>query len=110
MPDLLRFEELCKVTFPPEVYAAWKKDGIVEALPVQQAAIGEGLFLGKSLLVIAPTSSGKTFLGEVLAVSQALNGSRAIYLVPYKAIAEERYSEFVSRYSDNPELEFRCIG
>ncbi len=109
MPDRLRFDELCKDAFPPEVLAAWKKDGITEALPVQQSAVKQGLLSGESLLVIAPTSSGKTFLGEILAVWQALKGSRAIYLVPFKAIAEERYSELVSRYSDNSELGFRCI-
>jgi replicative superfamily II helicase len=105
----IRFNDLCGASFPPEIYEAWIKAGIVEALPVQRSAVQNGLFSGESLLVIAPTSSGKTFLGEMLAVWRALNGSRAIYLVPFKAIAEERYSELMSRYSNNPSLGLRCI-
>lgn len=105
----MKFIDLCKDCFPPEVYHAWEKDGILNALPVQEAAVQNGVFSGQSLLVIAPTSSGKTFLGEMLALFQAVRGSRCIYLVPFKAIAEERYSELVSRYADNPALGFRCI-
>jgi helicase len=105
----MKLVDLCKDCFPPEVYQAWERDGIRDALPVQEAAVQNGIFSNQSLLVIAPTSSGKTFLGEMLALSQAVRGSRSIYLVPFKAIAEERYSELVSRYTDNPALGFRCI-
>lgn len=61
------------------------------------------------MLIIAPTSSGKTFLGEIAATQHALHGSRAIYLVPFKAIAEERFGEFTERYRDNEEIGLRCI-
>jgi helicase len=105
----MELSELCKDTFPAPVYKVWTKNGITTALPVQQAAVEAGLFDGAPLLVIAPTSSGKTFLGEMLALARAASGSRSIYLVPFKAIAEERYSEFASRYSDNPALGFRCV-
>lgn len=105
----MKLQDLCKGALPPEIYSTWEKQGIVEALPLQQTAIEAGLFDGRSLLVVAPTSSGKTFLGEMLAFQKAVVGSRAIYLVPFKAIAEERHAEFTSRYRDNPSLGFRCI-
>jgi len=62
------------------------KDSIRDALPVQEAAVKNGIFSGQSLLVIAPTSSGKTFLGEMLALAQAVRGSRSIYLVPLRQL------------------------
>lgn len=61
------------------------------------------------MLIVAPTSSGKTFLGEIVATQHAFNGQRAIYLVPYKAIAEERFGEFSERYRDNQNIGLRCV-
>jgi len=34
----------------------------------------------RNLLVVAPTSSGKTFIGEMAAVTQAIHKKKAIYL------------------------------
>jgi replicative superfamily II helicase len=101
--------DLCEKALPPEVYDVWKKHGIEDALPIQTAAVEAGIFAGKSLLVVAPTSSGKTFLGEMLAFHKAALGKRAIYLVPFKAIAEERHAEFAARYRDHADLGFRCV-
>jgi len=41
----------------------------------------------KSLLLVAPTSSGKSFAGEMAAVTHAMQGRKSLYLVPFKAIA-----------------------
>src|SRR5690242_14717261 len=105
----MNFETECSEYLPPELTEAWKKSGIVDALPVQQEAIEKGLLRGESMLIVAPTSSGKTFLGEIAATQHALRGSRAIYLVPFKAIAEERFGEFSERYRDNKQIGLRCI-
>ncbi|GAH26248.1 unnamed protein product [marine sediment metagenome] len=45
----------------------------------------------KNLLVIAPTSSGKTFIGEMAAIAQAIHLQKTIYLVPLRALADEKY-------------------
>ncbi|MEY2907392.1 MAG: hypothetical protein RLZZ408_1863 [Verrucomicrobiota bacterium] len=105
----MNFETECSGHLPAELIAAWKKYGVVDALPIQREAIEKGLLQGESMLVIAPTSSGKTFLGEIAATQHALRGSRAIYLVPFKAIAEERFGEFTERYRDNEDIGLRCI-
>ncbi len=53
----------------------------------------------KNLLVIAPTSSGKTFIGEMAAIAQAVHLQKTIYLVPLRALADEKYRHFKNLYS-----------
>ena len=52
----------------------------------------------QNLLVIAPTSSGKTFIGEMAAVTQAIHHKKTIYLVLLKTVAEEKYRRFKKMY------------
>lgn len=75
-----------------------ESQGITDLLPVQIKAIEQGLFRGTSLLVLAPTSSGKTLIGEIAAVHQALQRQRTAILVPFKALAEERYEDLSKRW------------
>jgi helicase len=68
-------------------------------LPLQDIAVKKyNLFSGSSLVIQAPTSAGKTFVGEMAAVMAALNRKKAIYLVPLKALAEEKYLDFGKKY------------
>jgi helicase len=89
-------------------------------LPVQERAVKQGLLAGKSLIVFAPTSSGKTAIGEMGAAKAVREGRRVFYLVPLKALAEEKYREFRARYEplgfeivvstrDRGEYDFRIL-
>ena len=60
----------------------------------------------RHLLVVAPTTSGKTFIGEMAAVIQALHHHRVIYLVPLRSLAEEKYNHFRTLYS-SPECKLK---
>jgi helicase len=53
-----------------------------------------------NLLVIAPTSSGKTFIGEMAAITQAVHKKKTIYIVPLRSLAEEKYHHFRDLYTD----------
>ena len=52
-----------------------------------------------NLLVIAPTSSGKTFIGEMAVIVQVIHLKKTIYLVPLRALADEKHRHFKNLYS-----------
>ena len=64
--------------------------------PIQKKAIEGGLLKEKSQLICAPTASGKTLVAT-MAISKALEKNRkALYIVPLKALANEKFKEYVS--------------
>ena len=66
---------------------------------IQKEAIEKGLFFRKSFLVSAPSGSGKTLIGEVCAISNIFQGfGKSVYLVPFKALATEKYFHFKKSY------------
>ncbi|MFE9187767.1 DEAD/DEAH box helicase [Micromonospora haikouensis] len=66
---------------------------------LQIAAINEGgLLAGQNLLVTAPTSSGKTMVGELAAIRAAQVGGRSVFLLPTKALVNEQYDKFSVAY------------
>ena len=83
---------------PQEFYDVLKEH-ISDFRPSQQKAITKGLLKGKNLLVCTPTASGKTLIAELAAISSILNGKgKAIYIVPLKALASEKFKDFKKRY------------
>ncbi len=72
-----------------------KEQGITNLNPIQIEAIQRGLFFHQNLLVCTPSGSGKTLIG-VMAILNILlkNLGKAIYLVPYKALAHEKATYF----------------
>ncbi len=63
-----------------------------------QVAALDALDAGRSVLVAAPTGSGKTVVGEY-AVERALTaGGKAFYTTPLKALSNQKYGDLVARY------------
>ncbi|CAB4911061.1 unannotated protein [freshwater metagenome] len=55
---------------------------------------------GKSVLVAAPTGSGKTVIGEY-AVARALSrGGKCFYTTPLKALSNQKFSDLREKYGD----------
>ena len=86
----------------------WEKNYSSLLLRVQEEAVREYGVLdyeesrndrNQHLLLVAPTSSGKTFIGEMAAITQAIHYKKAIYLVPLRSLAEEKYEHFKKLYS-----------
>ncbi len=61
--------------------------------PIQEKAFEAGLLNQKSLLICAPTASGKTLIAT-MAICNSLKQGKSIYLVPLKALANEKYKEY----------------
>lgn len=97
----MNMNRLLRYGIPPEIISIWTKTESENLLPVQSMAVGQyGLFEKDNLLIQAPTSSGKTFVGEMAAIQTALRRKKVIYLVPLKALAEEKYTYFKNKYQD----------
>jgi superfamily II RNA helicase len=66
----------------------------------QREAIA-ALDAGKSVVVCAPTGSGKTLIGEY-AIHQALDrGRRVFYTTPLKALSNQKLRDFRSQFGDD---------
>jgi helicase len=84
----------------PELYSIISKN-ITELRPSQEKAIKAGLIDRKNLLVCTPTASGKTLIAEIAMLQGIYNNiGKAIYIVPLKALASEKFNEFKERYKN----------
>ncbi|MDP9005769.1 MAG: DEAD/DEAH box helicase [Actinomycetota bacterium] len=53
---------------------------------------------GESVLVAAPTGSGKTVVAEHAVAAALESGGKAFYTAPIKALSNQKYADFVRRY------------
>ncbi len=90
---------LASAGFPNALISAWA--GAVPSLnALQLAAINDfGVLNGENLIVSAPTSSGKTMVGELAALRNVLDRKRALFLLPLKALVADKRRHFASVYS-----------
>jgi len=87
-----------KDKIPKELYSILGKE-IKVLRPAQVKAVENGLLDRKNLLVCTPTASGKTLIAELAALKSIIEGNgKAIYIVPLKALASEKYKDFKKRY------------
>lgn len=118
MYKAMKIKKLKNYGIPPYILNIWEKKPSPCLLPLQEEAVrnygilncGEGntglprrcapLNDKNNLLVIAPPSSGKSFLGEMAAIAQAIHRKKIIYLVPLRALADEKYRHFKDLYSN----------
>ncbi|MFT6564823.1 MAG: ATP-dependent RNA helicase HelY [Actinomycetes bacterium] len=68
------------------------------ALDEYQIAACECIENGQSVLVAAPTGSGKTVVGEFAIFLALEHGTRAFYTTPIKALSNQKYRDLVERY------------
>ncbi len=84
-----------KLDLPESVVGFLKSQGYAKLYPPQADSVKSGLLDGQSLLVSAPTASGKTLIA-MLAILGYLskNTGKVIYLSPLRALASEKFLEF----------------
>jgi DEAD/DEAH box helicase domain-containing protein len=78
----------------PELAAAYHAKGI-EKLYTHQAAAAELAHTGKNFVVVTPTASGKTLCYNLPVLNAVLGNAdtRALYLFPTKALAQDQLAE-----------------
>lgn len=88
-----------KKSIPQELYEILENE-ITKLRPAQEKSIKKGLLEGKSLLVCTPTASGKTLIAELAMLKSIIEvKGKAVYIVPLKALASEKYREFKRKYA-----------
>ncbi|MCD6510065.1 MAG: ATP-dependent DNA helicase [Thermoprotei archaeon] len=88
----MRIDEL---PLPPHALSLIKERGIKELYPPQEEAIRAGILNGTNVVVSIPTAAGKTLIAELAMLKAVLEGrGKALYMVPLKALANEKYEEF----------------
>jgi helicase len=84
--------KLDEVAIDERVIDILHEQNIEDFYPPQQDAIGPALE-GRNLVMAIPTASGKSLVAYLAAIKAALKGGRALYIVPLRALASEKYRE-----------------
>jgi replicative superfamily II helicase len=109
-PATADVHSLSSFGLPTVLLDAWAQS-IPGLNDVQLAAINNyGVLDGNNLLVTAPTSSGKTMVGELAALQRVTDRRRALFLLPMRALVNDKYAEFTSRYDDLGVITVRSTG
>jgi helicase len=73
----------------------YRSQGFTKLYPPQTDSVKSGLLDGQSILVSAPTASGKTLIAMLAMLSYlSKNKGKVIYLSPLRALAAEKFTEF----------------
>jgi len=84
-----------KLKLPESAIEFLKSEGFAKLYPPQADSVKSGLLDGKSILVSAPTASGKTLIALLAMMSYlSKNKGKVIYLSPLRALAAEKFTEF----------------
>jgi helicase len=81
-----------------EMLLAIQKRAIIQGLLVDRGGRENGI--GENLLILAPTSAGKSFCGEMATARMLSQRRKVIHLVPLKVLAEQQAARYRSLYGD----------
>lgn len=88
-----------KKNYGEKAFSMLENTNIDKLRPSQEKSIQSGLLKGKNVLVCTPTASGKTFVAEIAMIKKIVDeNKKAIYVVPLKALASEKFKEFSKKY------------
>src|SRR5215207_2671807 len=109
-PATAQIQSLEAFGLPSVLLETWAQS-IPSLNDLQLAAINDyGVLDGQNLLVTAPTSSGKTMVGELAALQRVTDRRRALFLLPARALVNDKYVEFTRKYEDLGVITIRATG
>ena len=93
---------LANIKIPLQFKELLTRFKISTLLPIQAISIDKGLIESHTnQLIMAPTSAGKTLVGELAGITRVLNEKlKMVYLVPIVALANVRTEEFETKYKE----------
>lgn len=95
---------------PQDVLDIWAAN-IDQLNELQLRAVNDfGVLDGNNLVVTAPTSSGKTMVGELAAIKAAASRGRTVFLLPMKALVNDKYEQFTRIYGPAGIKTIRATG
>ncbi len=98
----MEFRDLKQYGIPDYIIDYFHKKNITKLNPAQEKALNQGILEGNNMLVCTPTGSGKTAIATILIgkILEPKNGSKVVYLVPLKALANEKFKEYKEVFKD----------
>ena len=88
---ITEYENRKKLSLPDSAIDFLKSEGFEKLYPPQEDSVKSGLLDGKSILVSAPTASGKTLIAMLAMLSYlSKNKGKVIYLSPLRALKNVR--------------------
>ncbi len=87
--------KISKLDLEPTAIDFLTSQGFEKLYEPQASSVDAGILDGKSVLVSAPTASGKTLIAMLSMLSHLpKNKSKIVYLSPLRALAAEKFTEF----------------
>ena len=95
-------EHISKLDLPSELIDFLSKSWGIEKLHPPQVQAMPSIFDGKNILLAIPTASGKSLVAYLAIMKKLLVdeiGTKAVYIVPLKALASEKFEDLKSMAS-----------
>jgi helicase len=109
-PATAELSSLAAFGLSDAVIGTWS-GAIAQLNDLQLSAINDfGVLDGENVVVSAPTSSGKTMIGELAALQSAQRRRRAVFLLPMKALVNDKFDQFTSLYAPAGIATIRATG
>jgi helicase len=84
--------KLSEFDLPENVLKVLFEEGITELYPPQAEALPYAL-AGENLVLAIPTASGKSLIAYLAILKSVLAGGKALYIVPLRALASEKFDD-----------------
>lgn len=97
----MKISQVCKeYNLDLKVAQILEKHGYLELYPPQETTLSSGILSGKNFVLSMPTASGKTLIAELCMLKSILsNNGKCLYVVPLRALANEKYENLKEKYT-----------